>query len=209
MRAVVETLARLKLTDNTLIIITSDNGPVLNDGYSDAAVAKNGDHTPAGPFAGGKYSKLEGGTRVPMITFWPGTIAPGVSDALVSQVDFVATAAALTKQAVPAGSAADSQDALAVILGKSPAGRSQLVVEGTAGLALRSGNWKFIPASKGHARPKVAEHPNHPRLFDLASDPAETQDLAAKNPQKVAELEAALKQLTAGAESAKSADPGE
>jgi arylsulfatase A-like enzyme len=88
-------LDRLKLTDNTLVILSSDNGPVLNDGYKDGAVEKVGNHKPAGPFRGGKYNITEGGTRVPFIVCWPGRIKPGTSDAIVSQVDFCASFAAL------------------------------------------------------------------------------------------------------------------
>ena len=83
--AVIAKLSELKLLENTLVLVSSDNGPVLDDGYEDGAVAKNGDHKPAGPFSGGKYSKHEAGTRVPLIVSWPGTIAPGVSAAVCSE----------------------------------------------------------------------------------------------------------------------------
>ena len=92
------TLDRLQLTDNTLVILSSDNGPVLDDGYKDGAVEKLGDHKPAGPFRGGKYTIFEGGTRMPFVVRWPGRVKPGVSDALVSQVDFCASFAALAGQ---------------------------------------------------------------------------------------------------------------
>ncbi len=68
---VMETLDRLRLTDKTLIIFTSDNGPVLDDGYADGAVADANGHIPAGPWRGGKYSTYEGGTRVPFLVRWP------------------------------------------------------------------------------------------------------------------------------------------
>ncbi|MFG0335495.1 MAG: sulfatase-like hydrolase/transferase, partial [Maioricimonas sp. JB049] len=66
-----DTLDRLELTDDTLVVFCSDNGPVLDDGYKDGAVEMLGDHTPAGPFSGGKYTVREGGTRTPFITRWP------------------------------------------------------------------------------------------------------------------------------------------
>ena len=91
-------LDRLKLADDTLVIFTSDNGPVVDDGYKDDAVAKLGTHTPAGPFRGGKYSNFEGGTRVPWLLRWPARVKPAVSDALISQVDLFASLAALTGQ---------------------------------------------------------------------------------------------------------------
>src|SRR5690606_18892982 len=86
-----KTLDYLDLTKNTIVIFSSDNGPVLDDGYVDQAVELAHGHKPAGPFRGGKYSMFEGGTRMPFIIKWPGVIQPGVSDALVSQVDLVAS----------------------------------------------------------------------------------------------------------------------
>jgi arylsulfatase A-like enzyme len=192
--AITETLKRLGLTENTLVILTSDNGPVLNDGYSDDSVDKNGEHTPAGPFSGGKYSKLEGGTRVPMIVSWPGKITPGVSAAATSQIDLLASFAALTGQEVPKGVAPDSKDASEVLLGKSRTGRSIVIQEGSAGLALRSGDWKFIPARKGAPNTKLMRTGNspEPQLYNLATDPAEKVNLAKQNPDKVKELSAVL-----------------
>ena len=92
---IMKQLERLKLADNTLVIFTSDNGPVLDDGYQDGANEKLGTHQPAGPWRAGKYSLFEGGTRVPFIVHWPARVKPGVSAALISQVDFCATFAAL------------------------------------------------------------------------------------------------------------------
>lgn len=195
---IVATLERLGLTKNTLVILSSDNGPVLDDGYADDAVAKNGDHRPAGPFSGGKYSKLEGGTRVPLIACWPGTIRPGTSAALVSQIDFLASFAALAGQPVPAGSATDSADATPALLGKDPAGRGEIVQQGVSGLAFRRGSWKYLPPHPGPAAHKTMRSGNRPRpqLYDLGKDPGENDNLAAKHPAKLKELAAALRQIT-------------
>ena len=84
-----------KLLENTILIHSSDNGPVLNDGYYDDAVEKIGDHTPSGGLRGGKYSLFEAGTRVPLITYWKGKIKPQVADETVSQIDFLNSIAAL------------------------------------------------------------------------------------------------------------------
>ena len=184
---VIAKLEQLKLLENTIVILTSDNGPVLDDGYADGAVEKNGTHTPGGPYSGGKYSKLEAGTRVPMIVSWPGKISPGVSAAMNSQVDFLASFAALAGQSVAKG---DGRNALEVLLGKSSVGRSEVVEEGISGIALRAGDWKFIPPHKGGAMMKTMRSGNspQPQLYNLAEDPAETKNVASKNPAKLREL---------------------
>jgi arylsulfatase A-like enzyme len=194
---ILATLEKLGLTRNTLVLLSSDNGPVLDDGYADDSAAKNGDHKPAGPFSGGKYSKLDGGTRVPLIASWPGTIAPGQSAALVSQIDFLASFAALAGQPVPAGSATDSADATAALLGKDAAGRSEIVQQGTGGLAFRRGNWKFIPPRPGPAENKTMRSGNlpKPQLYDLSQDPGENDNLAAKHPDKLKELAEAFRKV--------------
>src|SRR5690606_23149655 len=115
---VLDELERLGLAEDTLVLLTSDNGPVLDDGYADGAVTLAGTHRVAGPYRGGKYSRFEGGTRVPWIVRWPGRVRPGVSDAMVSQVDLLATFAALAGQRVPAGEARDSMNLLPALLGE-------------------------------------------------------------------------------------------
>ena len=173
------------LAENTLVILTSDNGPVLDDGYRDEAVTQLGDHRPAGPYRGGKYSKFEGGTRVPMVVRWPGRVKPGTSKALFSQVDFFASLAALVGVADAAKPAPDSRDHLAALLGDDPVGRESLVEQGN-GLAVRRGKWKFIPASGGPRQnaPTNTELGNDPKpqLYDLDVDPGEAQNVAADHP---------------------------
>jgi len=188
-------LGELHLLENTIVIVSSDNGPVLDDGYEDHAVAKNGDHRPAGPFSGGKYSKLEAGTRVPMIVSWPGTIQPGVTAAVFTQLDLLASFAALTGRPVPEG---DSANALDVLTGKSETGRAAIVQEGISGLALRVGDWKYIPPHKGGAAFKDMRSGNNPQpqLYNLARDPAETLNLAKENPDQLRKLAAMLDQIT-------------
>jgi arylsulfatase A-like enzyme len=197
---ILEALDRLKLADNTIVIFTSDNGAVVDDGYKDDAVAKLGSHTPSGPFRGGKYSHFEGGTRVPFILRWPGRVKPGTSDALVCQVDFVASFAALLKQPLAGARAPDSIDTLAAFLGTSRTGRTELI-EQAGGQALRSGHWKYIEASK---RPKRNEQTNTelgnelvPQLYDLSSDPGERLNLAERHPEKLKELQGRLQAIRA------------
>jgi arylsulfatase A-like enzyme len=71
---IMKTIQTLGIADNTIVIFSSDNGPVLDDGYADKALELNGNHTPTGVYKGGKYSAYEGGTRVPFIVSWPNKI---------------------------------------------------------------------------------------------------------------------------------------
>jgi arylsulfatase A-like enzyme len=197
-----ETLDRLKLSRDTLVLFSSDNGPVLDDGYQDEAREKNGDHRPAGPLRGGKYSNFEGGTRVPLIVRWPARVKPGVSDALVSQVDLLASFAALTGQTLAPSDAPDTRNVLPALVGESATGRNELI-EQAGTLALRQGSWKYVDSSKG---PKVnantnTELGNAPsgQLYDLASDLGETTDLAAKFPEKARKMAARLAEIRATA----------
>ena len=197
---IMKKLDELKLADNTLVIFTSDNGPVVDDGYKDQAVAKLGDHKPAGPWRGGKYSNFEGGTRVPLIARWPNRIKPGVSEALMCQVDFPATFAALAgrTEALPEAALPDSLDLSAALCGESMQGRETLV-EHAGQLALRQGEWKFIPANKG---PKKTTNTNTElgndvagQLFDLKDDPGETKNLIQSEQKRAAEMSATLQQI--------------
>jgi len=130
------------ILENTIIIISSDNGPVLNDGYYDDAVEKLGDHTPAGNLRGGKYSLYEAGTRVPFITYWKGKIKPQVSDEVVTQIDFLNSFSSLL------GSDTKSKDGVdlsSVFFENSGKGRDELVIEATSRTAFRQNNWVMIP----------------------------------------------------------------
>ncbi len=142
----VNTLEKEGLLENTRIIFTSDNGPVLNDGYYDDAVEKIGNHTPTGPFRGGKYSLFEAGTYVPFFTYWKGKITPSTSNALVSQVDLLSSLAKLVKSDVRVK---DSEELLDVFLGTNSVGRKNLILEATTRTAFREGDWVMIPHIKG------------------------------------------------------------
>lgn len=196
---VVQTLERLHLLDNTLIIISSDNGPVLDDGYKDQANEKLGNHRPGGPYRAGKYSSFEGGTRIPFISTWRGKIKPGVSDALISQVDLLASFAALAGQSINPADAPDSQDQLAAILGRSSEGRQSLIEQGMKDdLALRQGHWKYLPPGRirdGLGPWTEAQIPTPGFLFDLSKDPGETTDVAPANPDRVKAMAAQLAKM--------------
>jgi arylsulfatase A len=195
----IKTLEELGLAQNTLILFTSDNGPVLDDGYADQAVDLLGDHKPSGPYRGGKYSAYEAGTRVPTIAYWPGVIKPGVSKAVVSQVDLYASLAELAGQKLGAGEAPDSKNMLDTWLGKSASGRDTLVEEAFV-LALRAGDWKYI--APGQQAPDWLSNKDiesglmmEPQLFNLKQDPTEKANLAKDYPEKVKEMQQILQGL--------------
>ncbi len=199
--AILDELEKLGLTENTLVIVSSDNGPVIDDGYKDRAVELLGDHKPAGPLRGGKYSRFEGGTRVPFIVRWPARVKPGVSDALVSQVDLLASFAALAGQKLAPTDGPDSLNVLPALLGESPTGRDH-VVEHANKLALRVGDWKYIEPAPG---PAVQVNTNtqtanslQPQLYNLATDIGETRNLATAEPQRTQELAARLAAVVKG-----------
>lgn len=179
-------LKELNLLENTIIIFTSDNGPVLDDGYADGAVALTGDHKPAGPLRGWKTERYEGGTRVPFIVTWPARIKPGTSDALVCQIDLLASFAKFFHQDLDHSEASDSQNILGSLLGESKNGRTVLVEEGYGDLAIVAGDWKLIP---GEGKKKT-------ELYNLKNDIGEKNNLADSNPEKVKELTALLERET-------------
>jgi len=185
----IKTLETEGLLENTLIIFSSDNGPVLNDGYYDDAVEKLGDHKPAGPLRGGKYSLFEAGTRVPFMAYWKGKIEPTVSDALVSHIDLLSSLAKLagSETRVP-----DSQELLEVLMSKSQQGREELVLEATSRTALRKGDWVMIPPYKWPAVSQSVniELGNSPeyQLYNLKDDIGQQNNLAKLEPEKLQEM---------------------
>ena len=186
-----KTLDRLGLAENTLIVFCSDNGPVLDDGYKDGAVEKLGDHTPAGPFRGGKYSVWEGGTRTPFITRWKGRIKPGVSEQIVCTIDLAASVASLTGQSISQDACRDSFDVSAALLGKPDAkGRDHLLQQdnGSGNFGLRSGDWKLVRLKqRGKSQAVVSKQEyawpvGQHGLYRLTDDPGERVDVSAANP---------------------------
>ncbi|MCT4646593.1 MAG: arylsulfatase [Carboxylicivirga sp.] len=184
-----KTLKEEGILDNTIIVFSSDNGPVINDGYVDFAVEKLGDHTPAGPLRGGKYSLFEAGTRVPFATYWNGKIKPGTSDALVCQMDLLASLAKLVGTEV---SSTDSQELLDVLMGKSNKGRESLVIEATTRTALRKGDWIMIPPYNGPAKINTVNieigNDKKYQLYNLKEDIGQTNNLAESKPEKLQEM---------------------
>lgn len=195
---ILNTLDRLGLTQNTLVILTSDNGPVVDDGYQDEAVEKLGSHTPAGNLRGGKGSAFEGGTRVPLLVRWPGRVPSGVSDALLSQVDFLSDLAALTGQTVNRADAIDSENHLVALLGTDHRGRAEVVGHAST-FGITDGTWKYIepknaPPMNVQTNIELGNDPN-PQLYNLRDDPGERRNLASQHPDHLRRLRDRLEQI--------------
>lgn len=184
-----KTLEEEGILENTLVVFSSDNGPVLNDGYYDDSDTKVGDHDPKGGLRGGKYSLFEAGTRVPFITYWKGTISSGVSDAMVCQMDLLASIANLLEIEKPI---TDSQDVLDALLGASKQGRDHLVIEAGSRTALRSGDWAYIPPYNGNPINTQVNielgNSKEPLLYNLKEDIGQQTNVAASNPEKLQEM---------------------
>jgi arylsulfatase A-like enzyme len=193
---VLEKLNSLGLTENTLVILSSDNGGLNDNNGPDAKHglgdpdATNG-HRPNGVLRGTKSTVWEGGTRVPFIARWPAKIKPGTSGALMSQMDLTASLAALTGGKIPAGEARDSENHLAALLGNDTQGREWLIEQSNTGtpFALRHGSWKLMPT--GPSKPQI----KGTMLFNLAEDLSESKNVAAEHPEKVKEMKAQLERM--------------
>ncbi len=171
-------LNELGLTENTLLIITSDNGGLSTQRNPQTGVT----HRPSDPWRDQKGSIHEGGHRVPFIARWPGRIKPGtVSDEMLSLVDLTASAAALNKIELPPDAALDSYNMLPVLLGNKSTRSSVMLTErGMKSSAIRQGNWKFIRWNYG-------QHP--PELYHLGRDPYETDNLFAQEAERAQQMQ--------------------
>jgi arylsulfatase A-like enzyme len=197
---VIRELEVLGIAENTLVIFTSDNGPVLDDGYADQSVELIGDHKPSGPFRGGKYSAYEAGTRIPTVVYWPGAVTPAINGALLSQIDLYASMAGLAGVTLDDGEAIDSRNQIDAWLGRTDKGRDILLEESVGTLSLRTGHWKYIaPSIRDDSLDWVAEDKGieggfetQPQLYDLNSDPGEQLNVAAEHLQLVAGMQAEI-----------------
>lgn len=185
--------------ENTLVLFTADNGP---ERYAYDRV-RNFGHRSMGPLRGLKRDIWEGGHRVPYLVRWPGVVEPGrVSEALVSQIDVLATIAAIVGCDLPDDSGEDSLNQLPLLQGQAESARDTLVHNTYPnGFAIRQGDWVLIDASSG-AVSKVppwfdeangyAKNTQPGELYNLQEDLAQKKNLFAANSEKVAELRASL-----------------
>ena len=195
---VVEALKDMGLDDNTLILLTSDNGPVVNDGYEDHAEELLHGHRPAGPLRGNKYSAFEGGTRVPLIARWPKGIKGGAeSHTLMSHIDLLASFGEMLGARIPKGHATDSQPHLGNLLGDGEHARPYVIEQSLSHtLSVRTPEWKYIEPSDGRAfmqleKVETGNSPT-PQLYDVKVD-GEKENLAEKHPEVVFELQNILR----------------
>ena len=197
-----KTLKECGLEEDTLVILTSDNGPVVDDGYQDGAVEALGAHRPTGVYRGGKYSLLEGGTRVPFLVSWKGQIPPAVSSQLMSQLDVAKNLAALVGYQTKEQDFPDSEETLEAWWSPEKGGRAEYVVQGTGNqVALREGDFKYYPRGAtqrdgwnglGATLTKVGEEG---ALYDLKKDPKEQKNLVSQYPQKAQKMAARLEEI--------------
>ena len=183
---VISCLDSLGLLDNTMVLFTSDNGAVLQDGYQDMAkeLAEEKGHDPDNGLRGGKYSLYDAGTHIPFIVYWKGHIEPAVSKAWFCQVDLYATFGGLLGGKVAEG--VDSESYPDVLLGKDLSrGRESQILEAQGKLAFRKGDYVFIPTYFGanHNATGIELGVNdHDTLWNLEEDPTQREDRSEANP---------------------------
>ncbi len=194
---VLKSIDQTGASDNTLVILSSDNGPV----WYDEDVQRFG-HDSSGPLRGMKGDAWECGHRMPMIARWPGVVKAGTStDQMVCFTDFLATLAELTGQTLGHNDGPDSFSFLSVLKGQrsdeDPV-RKQMVIRSAGPLmTIRQGNWKLINGlgSSGFSKPRTAQpHPHGPvgQLYNLADDLGETKNVYQDHPELVQELTQSL-----------------
>lgn len=185
-------LERIGAINDTLVIVSSDNGGVMDDGYLDGSQIADPDHACNGVLRGYKSALTEGGCRVPLVARWPGRVPVGESPAVVALLDLMATVSTLTGTPLRPDDAPDSIDISRALFGDAKGGRSEIVMQGVRGdLGIRVGDWKWIPADRTHVEfrdlPPGAD-PAAPELYNLSRDPGERHNLASNHSEVVSEL---------------------
>jgi arylsulfatase A-like enzyme len=198
---VLASLEQADMTRETLVIFTSDNGPVWNP----EDIAKYG-HDASGGLRGMKGDAWEGGHRMPFIVRWPGRVKPGtVTDQTICLTDLLATFAEICGQPLPAGAGPDSFSILPVLEDRQPKDqpvRGPIVMQAGnfSTMSIRSGDWKLInqPGSGGFSKPtKIKPEPGGPtgQLYNLRDDPAEMNNLYQQHPEIVKRLDTEMQSI--------------
>lgn len=200
---ILKALETAKVADNTVVIITSDNGCAPAAGFAD--LVKKG-HLPSGPYRGHKADIFEGGHRVPFLVRWPGKIKPdSVSEQTICLTDLLATCAGIVEKPLPEDAGEDSYDLGKVLTGQeSPAIREATVHHSVNGsFAIRQGKWKLClcPDSGGWSSPRPGKDSSKDlpavQLYDLQNDPGEKDNVQATNPTVVKRLTTLLEKYVA------------
>ena len=198
---IMDGLYKLGIADNTLVILTSDNGPVLDDGYADDAESLAGTHRPGGPWRGGKYSAFEAGSAVPFIVSWPagGVRRGGESRALISLIDGVRSLAPIAGVELNDTLACDSRNFCDTWLGRSGESRDYILsMAYNREVSLRPPRWKSTPAMKAPAMvpwgPKIETgFASEAQLYDLSFKKGENKNVIESQPQVAKELDLILR----------------
>lgn len=190
---VLDALDAAGVTNETLVVFTSDNGCAGYIGVPD--LEKQG-HFPSGPLRGYKASVYEGGHRMPFIVRWPDRVAPGgVCEQLVHQADLLATLADILGTSLPANAGEDSFSLMPLLRGSQEPIRVQAVSCSSAGVpGLRDGSWKYIPEPDATAAKAAGAAPRS-QLYNLAVDLGERHNLAAQEPERLARMQELLEKL--------------
>ena len=196
---VLAALEKHGLSKNTLLIVTSDNGPLIGSvkiGEREGTAQISNGHQSAGNLRGYKGRPFEGGHRVPFIVRWPGRIAKGVvNDDIFCHVDLMASTAALIGATLPKGVGEDSENLLPAFFGQ-PTRRGPMVNQAGNGVkTLRDGPWKII---FGQGANRVRSDQGKGMLFNLKTDPYETTDLWDLHPDRVQAMRQLFATIQAG-----------
>lgn len=194
-----EVLRRHNLTDNTLLIITSDNGAQITDYYG-----KSWDHNANGDLRGQKADIWDGGHREPFVVRWPNHVAKGsISHQLICLGDLLATCAAIVDDTLPMDAGTDSHNILPILHGYEEPIRDTLIHHSGEGMfSIRRGAWKLIEGlgSGGFTKPaRIEPLPDEPtgQLYNIAEDLGEQHNRWSEHPQIVAELSKVLAEIVA------------
>lgn len=191
---VLDALKESGAAENTFVLFTSDNGCAPYIGVND--LEKKG-HFPSGQLRGYKADVWEGGHRVPFVVRWPGRVKPGSTcEQLVHQADLIGTLAELLEVTLPANAGEDSFSLMSLLSGETEPVREHAVSASIRGVpGVRLGQWKYIPASGSGGWGKGGDQSQPIQLYNLADDISESNNLAAKMPDRVEEMKSLLEKL--------------
>lgn len=178
---IVKMLKEKGIYENTILIVSSDNGPMVKEGYKDGALENINGHDPFGGLRGQKYSLHEAGTRVPFIFSWPDKVkSPFVQKQNFTYLDMLSTFAGMLELPITIEEANDTRDGSRLFLqADTPKYREYIMMQNNGGqIAIRKDNWKYIPATRNRGA----------ELYDLSTDPSELRDVMMAYPEQVAEL---------------------